>query len=270
MAVSRLIDLGEQKILSSIVFPSIARSAAGSAGLGDRFALFQVQGAPEGTALVATIDPCPLPLIFELFDPDYWHYGWMTAVINLSDLAAMGADPAGILISTVMPNEMSAHDYGRFWDGLIEASDKWHCKVLGGNVKDGSEFSAEGAAFGWCTKSSVLQRTGSAEGDLVYVVGDMGHFWSSILYKLRASDLDLTEEESEQVCLALSRPVPRVQEGKALAASGLVTACMDASDGVLGALIELGRVNQLDVDLIELEPSSLVRKVSSRLGVPLL
>ena len=47
----------------------------------------------------------------------------------------------------------------------------------------------------------------------------------------------------------------------------MVTGCMDASDGVLGALAELGRVNKLDVYLNELEPSPLVYKVASRLDI---
>jgi thiamine-monophosphate kinase len=264
----RLVDLGEQGILSSIVFPSIARSAAGAGGLGDDCAVVEVPMASAGTSLVATVDPCPQPLAFDLFDPDYWHFGWMTMVINLSDLASMGADPAGILISTVMPNDMLADDYRRFWYGVIDASDEWSCRILGGNIKDGPSFSAEGAAFGWCANQSVMRRTGSSDGDLVYVIGDLGSFWSAVLYKQRAHDLSLSGAEEEQLRRALYRPTPRIKEGKELAASGLVTACMDASDGVLGALAELGRVNKLDVCLAEFEPSSLVNKVTSRLGLP--
>lgn len=268
MASQRLIDLGEQGILSSIIFPSISGSVAGAEGLGDDCALVSLPVAPGGTSLVATIDPCPQPLVFELFDADYWHFGWMTMVINLSDLAAVGAEPAGILISTVMPNDMSTDDYRRFWDGVIEASDTWKCRVLGGNIKDGQKFSAEGAAFGWCTERSVMRRSGSTDGDLVYVVGDMGSFWSAILHGRRAPDLPLTDDERKRAHGALNRPVPRVAEGQKLAASGLVTACMDASDGVLGALMELGRVNKLDVHLTEPKPSPLVDKVASRLNVP--
>jgi thiamine-monophosphate kinase len=206
--------------------------------------------------------------VFELFEPDYWHFGWMTLVINLSDLASMGADPAGILISTVMPNDMSTRDYRRFWDGVIDASDAWNCKVLGGNIKDGQKFSAEGSAFGWCADRSVMRRSGSSDGDLVYVIGDMGLFWSAVLHGLWTRELPLTDVEQTQSHRALNRPVPRIKEGKALAASGLVTACMDASDGVLGTLTELGRVNKLDVYLIEPKPSPLVDKVASQFDLP--
>ena len=270
MTDQRLDELGEQGILSSIVFPSIARSSAGAGGLGDDCAIVEIPPSPPGMSLVATIDPCPQPLVFELFDQDYWHFGWMTLVINLSDLASMGADPAGILISTVMPNDMSTQDYRRFWDGIIEASDELNCSVLGGNIKDGPSFSAEGSAFGWCASGSVMRRTGSSDGDLVYVIGDLGAFWSAVLHKQRAEDLPLTDPEQELAHRALYRPMPRIREGRQLAASGLVTACMDASDGVFGALSELGRLNKLDVCLTDFEPSSLVAKVTKRFDLPAL
>jgi thiamine-monophosphate kinase len=269
MSEDRLIDLGEQGILASIIFPSIARSSTGEEGPGDDCAIIEVPGLAE-TFLLATADPCPRPLVFDLFEADYWHFGWMTVVINLSDLAAMGGDPAGVLISTVMPNDMPACDYSRFWDGVVDASNAWNCKIFGGNIKDGEKFSAEGMALGWCAKRSVMRRIGSSVGDLVYVVGDMGLFWSAVLHGTKTPDLPLTEAERELARQALTRPVPRVAEGQALAASGLVTACMDASDGVLGSLLELGRRNQLDVQLLEsgMRPSSIVQKVASRLDVP--
>ena len=268
MPGDRLIDLGEQGILASIVFPSIARSATPEEGPGDDCAMIVVPGLDD-TFLLATTDPCPRPLVFELFDADYWHYGWMTVVINLSDIAAMGGEPAGVLISTIMPDNMLARDYSRFWDGIVEASEVWNCKIFGGNIKDGMKFAAEATALGWCARRTVMRRIGSSADDLVYVVGDMGLFWSAVLHGTKIPDLPLSAAESELARRALTRPVPRIAEGKALAASGLVTACMDASDGVLGSLLELGRRNQLDVHLVEsaMRPSSLVEKVASRLDV---
>ena len=222
--------------------------------------------------MVATADPCPRPVIFDLFDADYWHYGWLTVVINLSDLAAMGAEPAGMLISTVMPNDMLVDDYARFWDGVVAASDEWNCKILGGNIKDGATFAADGMAMGWCAGRQLMRRIGSSAGDLVYVVGDSGNFWSAVLHGTKVPHLQLTSEEATLANRALTRPQPRIREGQLLANSGLVTSCMDASDGVLGSLIELGRQNALDVYLDEsaLSPNSLVEKVSSEAGISLL
>lgn len=266
-----LSDLGEHGILNSIVFPGIKGSAAGADGLGDDCALVPVPGAPPGAGLLVTTDPCPRPVAFDLIEQDYWYYGWLTVVINLSDLAAMGAAPAGILISTVMPEEMSARDYERFWAGVVEACDTWQCKILGGNIKDGEIFSADGTALAWCTEESVLHRAGSTAGDLVYVIGEMGLFWAAVLHRARAPELPLSPVEQRAADAALRRPIARVREAAVIAASGLATACIDASDGVLGALQELGRVNRLDVRLAEPgpEPADLVRTVAEHLGQPL-
>ena len=273
MIEEKLSDLGEQGILNSVVFPAITRSLGGSAGLGDDCAVIELPPTTSDKVLVATTDPCPRPVVFDLFEPDYWHYGWMTVLINLSDLAAMGAEPAGMLISTVMKNDMPVHDYSRFWEGIIEASNAWGCKILGGNIKDGLSFSADGTALGWATERHLMRRVGCCAGDLLYAVGDMGIFWSAVLHRSKAPNLPLTKEERAMAVRALRYPIPRITEGRNLADSGLVTACMDASDGVLGCLLELGRSNHLDVHLsgdLESQSATLVRKVASELELPLL
>jgi thiamine-monophosphate kinase len=117
-----------------------------------------------------------------------------------------------------------------------------------------------------------MRRTGSTAGDLVYVIGEMGLFWSAVLAQERAPELLLGWAEQAAAREALTRPVARVEEAGVIAASGLATACMDASDGVLGALQEIGRVNRLDVRLADPvpEPAALVRTVADHLGLPLL
>jgi len=264
-----LLDLGEREILNSIVFPSIARSRAGLSGIGDDCAILELPQGIEQPVLVATADPCPKPVIFELFDPDYWHYGWLTAVINLSDLASMGAQAAGLLVSTVMPDGMPAADYQRFWDGLVAASDTWGCKIVGGNIKDGPAFSADGMALGWCSRDKAMQRVGCQAGDLVYAIGESGTFWSAVLHHSKVPDLVLPADEQRMVERALTHPQARIREGLALARSGLVTSCMDASDGVLGCLMELGRRNGLDVhlDAEHWEPHPLVCRIADATGV---
>src|ERR1017187_9544218 len=107
--------LGERTILSDIIMPRIALGEAGADGIGDDCA--EIAVPPAGHTILATTDPCPSPVAFVLGDHDYWHYGRMTVLINVSDLAAMGAKPIGILVSTVMPNDMLINDYQRFLDG---------------------------------------------------------------------------------------------------------------------------------------------------------
>jgi thiamine-monophosphate kinase len=258
-------SLGERTILSEILAPRLAASKAGLGNIGDDCAA--IATPPQGNVLLVTMDPCPSPIIFELGDRDYWHYGYMTILINMSDIAAMGAMPIGITVSTVMPNSMLVSDYQRYLDGLVEASDEWGCPVIGGNIKDGSEFTSTGTALGSAPASQVLRRTGAREGDKVCVVGRMGLFWAAVLQRLSPVELNVTSASDADLSRALHRPVPRLREGQVLARSGLVTSCMDASDGVGACLSELAAKNAVDIiiDSTSLIPDPAVDEIADQM-----
>ena len=218
-----------------------------------------------GEHVAVTIDPCPVPVVCLLDGMDYYHYGWLTAVINVSDLAAMGARPIGITVSTVMAPEMKVGDFERFLDGLVAATSAFECPVLGGNIKDGEHFDAVGSAFGSVDPTKAMRRTGLRESDRICVVGEMGLFWAAVLSKLNAKDSDLPPSLRQ----SLYRPVPRVQEGQALASTGAVTACVDSSDGVGACLRELAVRNGVDlvIDAPSLWAHEDVSRIASALDV---
>ncbi|MEV4170099.1 AIR synthase related protein [Nonomuraea sp. NPDC049709] len=262
-----LAQYGERAILEDVVLPRFGIQSDDCATLAP---------VPAGHDIVMTMDPCPTPVVCLLEQHldgkpvDYWHYGRLTVLINVSDLAAMGARPAGLLVSTVMPADMPMTDYDRFLDGLEEAGEEWGCPVLGGNIKDGDVFTATGTAVGTVPRGTALARTGASTGDLVCVIGDMGLFWSAVLARLRDVRLDgLDPQDSRALDQALYRPSAKVEIGMALAAEGLVTACMDASDGVSGCLVELARRNRGSIHLDEslLAPSAPVAYVAEALRV---
>src|SRR5258707_7017553 len=119
--------LGERRIVDELVRPRFPSSNV-IVGIGDDCAV--LPPAKPDELLVFTTDPCPIPVICLLGETDFYHYGRMTVLINVSDLAAMGARPLGLLISTVMPEDMLIADYERFLDGAAEASAEWSCPVV--------------------------------------------------------------------------------------------------------------------------------------------
>jgi thiamine-monophosphate kinase len=266
-AAARLDQLGERAILQDLVLPRFSRFRSAETGIGDDCA--EIEEPPPGHVLVMTTDPCPRPLVFDVADRDYWHYGWMTMLINVSDLAAMGAQPVGIVVSTVMPNDMPVSDYERFLDGLVAGAEEWGCPVLGGNIKDGDSFTATGTAIGSVRKDRVMRRVGAAPGHLIYVIGEMGLFWAALLGHLFPDRLSVTGRASRRLRDALHRPVARLREGRVLGDAGVVSACMDASDGVSGCLRELAVRNSVDfvLDGAALTPSDPVAQVADALGV---
>jgi thiamine-monophosphate kinase len=263
----KLGTLGERIILSEILLPMLATSKAGVGSIGDDCAELPVP--PSGNAVLVTTDPCPSPIVFELEDRDYWHYGRMTILINVSDLAASGATPMGIVVSTVMPNDMFLRDYRRYLAGLIEAANEWDCPIIGGNIKDGPEFTSTGTAIGSAPIGQILRRSGAQEGDKVCVAGKMGMFWAAVLQRLNPTRLKVSSDSDTDLWQALYRPKPRLRESKLLSGSGLVTSCMDASDGVGGCLIELAAKNELDIviDGRSLIPGRAVAEVADQAGI---
>jgi thiamine-monophosphate kinase len=243
-ATRTLRDLGEREILNQLIIPRFPAIANQVGKTGDDCAV--LPAPPTGQLLVMTTDPCPTPVVCLLETPNFYHYGRMTVLINISDLAAMGAEPLGIMISTVMPEKMPVAEYERFLEGVADASSEWNCPVVGGNIKDGPFFTASGSALGSVAPEYLLRRTGMGIGDHVCVVGEMGLFWAACLARLFPSRF--TDNTHDAILnKALYKPDAKIMEGRALADSRLVTACIDSSDGVGSCLYELAAANTLDI-----------------------
>ena len=139
---------------------------------------------------------------------------WKLVASNLSDLAAKGAEPVGVLLG-----HMLGRDDARFLKGLHEALAAFGAPLLGGDTVAGQGARSFGlTAIGRATHTPVPSRSGAQAGDRVYVTGPVG----------RAM---LGFEGDPKHRAAFDRPVPRLAEGIALAPQ--VTAMMDVSDGLL-------------------------------------
>lgn len=139
---------------------------------------------------------------------------WKLLAANLSDLAAKGAEPVGVLLGHSL-----GRDDARFLAGLDEALRTWGVPLLGGDTVATTGTSTYGiTAIGRATHLPVPSRKGAGAGDGVYVTGPVGR--AMLGY----------EGETEHLA-AFNRPVPRLAEGRALAP--LASAMMDISDGLL-------------------------------------
>ncbi|MCZ8370336.1 MAG: thiamine-phosphate kinase [Porphyrobacter sp.] len=147
-------------------------------------------------------------------DADMADVAWKLVATNLSDLAAKGAEPVGVLVGYMM-----GRDDARFIKGLHEALEAFGTPLLGGDTVAGAGPRAHGlTAIGRATHTPVPARSGAYPGDHVYLTGPVG----------RAM---LGFEGVMEHRIAFDRPAPRLAEGQALAP--YVTAMMDVSDGLL-------------------------------------
>lgn len=267
-----LVELGERKILE-VISEKIAKEDTTDKksvikGIGDDCAILEIR---DNEYLVTTVDACPTPVICLLDKKvDYWYYGWFTMIISLSDLASMGADPKGMLLSIEAPNSMKLQNLLEYYDGILEASRLFNCPIIGGNIKDSTKFNCTSTALGSVKKISVLQRDKAMPGEDIVVLGDMGLFLSGVIYQLLDINIELSNEEIDLLYKNLKRPIPRLKEGKALAEHKLANCAMDCSDGLIACFYELaqsGKGIDIQLDLSNVIPESVLKKVASAIDI---
>ena len=170
---------------------------------------------------------------------------WKLVAANLSDLAAKGAEPVGVLLGYALGG-----DDARFVEGLKEALETFGMPLLGGDTVGGGPGRALGlTAIGRATHRPVPSRAGARTGDAVWLTGALG----AAMLGLDAMRSGTDDQPSLR---AYARPTPLLAEGRALAPR--VTAMMDVSDGLL---LDAARMAQasgatlaLDRAAIPLEP----------------
>jgi len=188
-------------------------------GMGDDAALLNV---PSGRQLVVSTDTLNVGVHFPAETAPF-DLGWKALAVNLSDLAAMGAEPAWCTLSLSMPRADSAW-LDALLDGLFTLADAHAVALVGGDTTHGP-LSLSLTAMGLVTPGRALRRDGAQVDDEIWVTGTLGDA-AAALAQLRAggvADPALRER--------LDRPQPRLAIGRALV--GAAHACIDVSDGLL-------------------------------------
>ena len=182
-------------------------------GLADDCAVIEI----GGEALVLTHDMM-VEGVHTLPGQDLADVAWKLVASNLSDLAAKGARPVGVLLAhTLGPGD------DRFLAGLAEVLGRHEVPLLGGDTVSGGPPRSWGlTAIGRATHRPVPSRAGARPGDTVWVSGPLGGAMAGFEALRDGAKADST---------AFRRPLACLAEGEALAP--LVTAMMDISDGLL-------------------------------------
>jgi thiamine-monophosphate kinase len=171
-----------------------------------------------GEALVLTHDVM-VEGVHWLAGQDPADIAWKLVAVNLSDLAAKGAEPLGILLGYTLGT-----DDERFVAGLREVLEHYRVPLLGGDTVAGPGPATHGVTvIGRASFRPVPSRAGARPGDTVWLTGPLG----AAMLGFEA----LRDGNADRDTSAFRRPAPRLAEGRALAP--LVTAMMDVSDGLL-------------------------------------
>lgn len=198
----------------------------GARGLDDDCAVIEL----GGEALVLTHDMMVAGVHF-LRDQDPADVAWKLVATNMSDLAAKGAEPVGVLLGYML-----GRDDARFLAGLEEALMHYGAPLLGGDTVSGGSAQALGlTAIGRATHRPAPSRSGAKAGDRLWITGPVGAAMIG-LEALRSGQGD---------SLAYRRPRALLAEGRALAP--IVTAMMDVSDGLLLDAARMARASGVTI-----------------------
>lgn len=215
-------------------------------GIGDDCALLRV---PEGHELAVSIDTLVEGVHF-LPGCDPEGLGHKALAVNLSDLAAMGAEPAWVTLALTLP----AEDEGwlsAFSRGFAALARQHRVSLIGGDTTSGP-LSITVQVHGFVPAGTAVPRSGARVGDLVCVTGSLGDAGLALRGMLAGEPVDLA------LAARLDRPMPRICAGLAL--RGAATAMIDISDGLaadLGHILEASGLGA-DIELAKLPLSDSV------------
>ncbi len=182
----------------------------------------------------------------------YFQMGFKSVTVNVSDLAAMGADPLGFLLSIALPKDLEVEHFKEIIDGVINACNYYNIPLLGGDTNEATDIIISGTALGLCD-NPLLKNTAN-EGDFLCITGDIG---------LAALGFNLNEDN---IYTDKSlKPLARLKEGKIIKDAG-ATSATDITDGLASELYEMKR-DSLGFMIHEdkLEISDEFKEISSKL-----
>lgn len=164
--------------------------------------------------------------------------GWMLAAVNLSDIAAKGGDPLGLVLSYGLPPTTTDAYLKELTTGAMTCAKRCGTKIVGGDTKEAADITLCGTAFGLVKKTEFMPRKGARPGDIVAVTGTLGKAGAGY-YALHY------KETQRQLTTALLEPTPKLKEGRLLAKSHAITSSMDLSDGLSSSLYQLQEMNHV-------------------------
>jgi thiamine-monophosphate kinase len=184
--------------------------------------------------------------------------GYRATMAALSDLAAMGARPLGVVGSLILPPQLDDDELLAISRGQQAAAAGASTAIVGGNLARGGSISITTSVLG--AASRPILRSGARAGDALFVAGDLG--WSAAGLHLAGVASQAEDSDVQRALSAFRRPRARLAEGVEAASAG-ATALIDVSDGLAADASHLALAS--DVTLV-LEHALLRTLTSANLG----
>lgn len=229
-------SVSEFGLIQQYFSQSMINSSVNRLGIGDDCALMSV---PEGNELAITMDTMVEGThFFAGTNPEL--LGHKLLAVNLSDLAAMGAEPVSVTLALTMPRVDEAWLTG-FSQGFLNLAKKFSVDLIGGDTTTGP-LTLTVQAMGLISEDLSMKRSAAKVGDLIFVTGQLGEAGLGLKIETGYS-CDFPEAALKQ----FHQPEPRVIE--ALSIREYANACIDLSDGIASDLKHILKKSSLGATL---------------------
>jgi thiamine-monophosphate kinase len=242
----RIADLGEKKLIKRL----LKRSRINSLFLNKFLDEHSVKSTSDDAALVDLGETYVVAssdmLMQSTHFPDEMtphQIGKKIVTVNVSDVAAMGADTIGIIVSMGLPRDMLLSDFDEMVEGVLEACRDYDMALIGGDTNESRELTLCGTCIGFVEKYKVLMKCGAQPGDVVAVTGPLGLAAAGFEVLVRERSVrkikSLDPDFRALVLKHALQPEARLKEGVLLADTGTLTSATDITDGLLSEIGEI-------------------------------
>ncbi len=236
-------DVGEQELLTAI---GKVLSGAGPevlVGVGDDAAVVR----PGPGDLVITTDAMVEGTHFDRTFTSARDLGYKAVVVNLSDIAAMGASPRQAVCALTLTDAVDAAWTMELFGGMREACDEHALWMVGGNLARGREITVAVTVIGEVARGRAVTRSGAQVGDAVVVTGSLGGAAAGL--QIAAGSATSWSPDERSALTRHFRPEARVGEGQGIAHAG-ATGMIDISDGLALDLSRLCRASGVAANIL--------------------
>ncbi len=243
--MTKVKDIGEQGVLKKL------QRFCPPGMIGDDAAVLLT--APD-KSLVVTTDVLVDGVHFSNVTTSPEDAGWRAVAANLSDLAAMGADPLGITVGLGLPGEVLVSWVERLYEGMTECLQKYNSVIVGGDIVRSPVTTISITAFGQVPPQRIIRRDAAQVGDAIAVTGVHGASHAGLQLLLHPElKQNLSATEQRKLITAHQRPQPRLDVLPILweilssypPSTHIPIAGMDSSDGLADAILQICRASSV-------------------------
>ena len=238
-------ELGEFGLIKHLTHDVKINNSSTIVGVGDDCAVLHY---PDHQVLV-TSDLLMEGVHFDLTYTPLKHLGYKSAMVNLSDIFAMGGTPRQLVVSIALSKRFQVEDMEEFYAGIKLAAEKWGVDIVGGDTTSSlTGFAISITAIGEAKKDDIILRSGAKPTDLICVSGDLGAAYMGLQLLEREKKVGLQDDEAAQAAFEgkeylLERQLKPEARGDIIeqlhAMNIRPTAMMDISDGLSSELIHI-------------------------------